>query len=53
MMDTGTPVRLVSNISVLPSMYLTTFLRLPNPRAKRKTVLKVKCFKEASLIGSK
>ena len=27
-------------------------LRLPNPRAKRKTVLKVKCFKEASLIGS-
>ena len=30
-----------------------SLLRLPDPRAKRKTVLKVKCFKEASLIGSK
>ena len=29
-----------------------SLLRLPNPRAKRKTLLKVKCFKEASLIGS-
>ena len=30
-----------------------SLLCLPDPRAKRKTVLKVKCFKEASLIGSK
>ena len=30
-----------------------SLLRLPDPRSKRKTVLKVKCFKEASLIGSK
>ena len=30
-----------------------SLLLLPDPRAKRKTVLKVKCFKEASLIGSK
>ena len=29
-----------------------SLLRLPDPRAKRNTVLKVKCFKEASLIGS-
>ena len=30
-----------------------SLLHLPYPRAKRKTVLKVKCFKEASLFGSK
>ena len=30
-----------------------SLLHVPDPRAKRKTVLKVKCFKEASLIGSK
>ena len=29
-----------------------SLLRLPDPRAKRKTVLKGKCFKEVSLIGS-
>ena len=29
-----------------------SLLRLPDPRAKKSTVLKVKCFKEASLIGS-
>ena len=28
-------------------------LPLPEPKAKRKTVLKVNCFKEASLRGSK
>ena len=30
-----------------------SLLRLPEPRAKRKTVLKVKCFSEASFKGSK
>ena len=51
-MDTRTPwpIGLVSNISVLPGMNL--ILHLPDPRAKRNTVLKVKCFKGASLIGS-
>ena len=34
-----------------PSMDLT--LRLPEPKANRKTVLIVKCFREASLRGSK
>ena len=34
-----------------PSMDLT--LRLPEPKANRKTVLIVKCFREASLKGSK
>ena len=34
-----------------PSMDLT--LRLPEPKANRKTVLTVKCFREASLRGSK
>ena len=38
----------MSDVLVLPSMDL---LRLSDPRAKRKTVLKVKCFKKASLIG--
>ena len=44
------PIRLVSKIPVLPSMNLTSVLARPS--ARRKTVLKVKCFKEASLIGS-
>ena len=30
-----------------------SLLLLPEPRAKRKTVLKVRCFKDASLRGSK
>ena len=30
-----------------------SLLRLPEPRANRKTVLKVKCFREASFKGSK
>ena len=30
-----------------------SLLRLPEPRASRKTVLKVKCFSEASFISSK
>ena len=30
-----------------------SLLRLPDPKAKKKTVLKVKCFKEASFIVHK
>ena len=52
-MDTGTPLTnwihgLVSNIFVLPSMNLNSAFARP----KKNTVLKVKRFKEDSLIGS-
>ena len=49
-MDTGTP--LTSLTGVLFCQACISLLRLPDPRAKGKTVLKVKCFKNASLIGS-
>ena len=51
-MDTGTPwpIGLVFNISVCQAWI--SLLHLPDPRAKRITVFKVKCFKEAYLIGS-
>ena len=48
MMGTGTP--LTSQIGVLIFLFCQaciSLLCLPDPRAKRKTVLKVKCFKEA------
>ena len=41
----------MSNSPALPSINLTS--ALARPRGKRKTVLKVKCFKEDPLIGSK
>ena len=54
-MGTGTPltslpVSVLSDVLVLKACI--SLLRLHNPRAKRKTVLKVKFFKEASSIGS-
>ena len=46
-----TPIFLMSNILVEPGMNF--YYVLPKPKSKRKTVLKVKCLREAFHMGSK
>ena len=49
-MDTGTPDCLMPDIPAEPGVHFTPMLA--EPKASRKTVLKVKCFREAFFKGS-